>query len=258
MSNVPSNESVSTVVPVGPGLCQTAPDAPETTTVAPHAGSQRSCARYHDADETQEYYQALLRGLPWPGNGLARRVRTVGLTSCYSGEGVSMVASRAAAAAAGSGTYNALLVDANVGRPSLHSAFDLSLTPGLSEVLSEEASCGAAVQQTRQSHLSVLTAGSAAITGVYEAVDRLNVLLGELKKGFDLVVFDMPAVGQVPSSLEWFRLFDSVVLVVEDERVRWQVGQRTAKSLRRAGANLAGVAFNKRHEHIPNWLYKTL
>jgi len=79
-----------------------------------------------------------------------------------------------------------------------------------------------------------------------------------LKKDFDLVVFDMPAAGQIPSSLQWFRLFDSVVLVVEDERVRWQVGQRTAKTLRRAGANLAGVAFNRRQRHIPNWLYKTL
>ncbi len=258
MSTVPPNQTVPAVAPVGSGLSQGAPEDRHFGQLARDDGMRSSFTGTRNIDEAQEYFHALLRSLPWPGNGLARRIRTVGMTSCYCGEGVSTITTHSAVAAAGSGNYNVLLVDANVGRPALHNAFNLSLSPGLAEVLSEDAQCRSAVQQTPLSNLSVLSAGGADIAGVYEAVDRVNALLGELKKDFDLVVFDMPAAGQIPSSLQWFRLFDSVVLVVEDERVRWQVGQRTAKTLRRAGANLAGVAFNRRQRHIPNWLYKTL
>ena len=124
------------------------------------------------------------------------------MTSCYRGEGVSTIAMQSAISAAGSGNYNVLLVDANLGGPALHSAFGLSLSPGLAEVLCQGAQCRSAVQQTRLGNLSVLSAGSADIAGVYEAVDRVNALLGELKKDFDLVVFDKPAAGQVPSALQ--------------------------------------------------------
>lgn len=257
MSTVPPSQPATTVSPLGSGLPQAAPETRPLGQFARSVGMQPN-AGARNVDETHEYFHALLRSLPWPGNGLGRRIRTVGMTSCYRGEGVSTVATHTAISAAGSGNYNVLLVDANLGRPALHTAFDLPLEPGLAEVLCRGAQFSSAIRPTRHGSLSVLSAGSADIGGVYEAPDRVNALLGDLKKDFDLVVFDMPAAGQVPSSLEWLRLFDSVVLVLEDERVRWQVGQRMAKSLRRAGANLAGVAFNRRQKHIPNWLYKTL
>ncbi len=258
MSTVPPSQPAPVVVPVGPGLANASTQARESGQCARDDALRPSNSPRRTGDETDEYFHALLRSLPWPGTGLARRIRTVGMTSCYRGEGVSTVAAQTAASAAGSGNHNVLLVDGNLNRPSLHTAFGLSLSPGLAEVLSQDTQSSSVVQHTGLGNLSVLSAGSAATTGVYEAVDRANALFGELKKDFDLVVFDMPSVGQVPSSLEWFRLFDSAVLVLEDERVRWQVGQRTAKSLRQAGANLAGVAFNRRQKHIPNWLYKTL
>jgi Mrp family chromosome partitioning ATPase len=205
-----------------------------------------------------DYFHALLRNLPWPSSDAARSVRTIGMTSCYSSEGVSTIAIQSAVAAAGSGKYSVLLVDANFADPNVHRVFDLPVAPGLAEALSSVGSRRPAMHRTRLNDLSILPAGKGDAVRLYEAVDDFAALVTELKKGFDLTIFDMPASGQASQASHLFRLFDGVVLVVEDERVRWEVAQSTTKRLRQAGANLLGVALNRRHEHIPDWLYRRM
>jgi len=178
-----------------------------------------------DADGP-DYFHALLRNLPWPSSGSARCVRTVGMTSCYRGEGVSTIAIHSAIAAAGSGNYSVLLVDANFADPKVHRVFDLPAAPGLAEALSSGESCRGTVRRTRQNNLSVLPTGNGDAARLYEAMDRFAALVAELKNDFDLTIFDMPASGQASPASHLFRLFDGVVLVVEDERVRWEVAQR--------------------------------
>jgi len=163
-----------------------------------------------------------------------------------------------AIAAAESGNHNVLLVDANISAPRVHDVLDLPLSPGLGEALSASGPHKLAVRRTRQSNLSVLTAGVGQAGRVYEAGDNLAALFDALKKKFDLVLFDMPATSEASSALHLFRLFDGVVLVVENERVRSVVAQKATENLRRAGANLLGVVLNKRNKHIPDWLYQRL
>jgi capsular exopolysaccharide synthesis family protein len=180
------------------------------------------------------------------------------MTSCYSGEGVSTIAIHSAIAAAGSGNYRVLLVDADFAHPKVHRVFDLPAAPGLAEAISSDGACRLTVQHTRLNNLSVLPAGNGDAARLYEAIDRFAALVAELNKDFDLTIFDMPASGQASPASHLFRVFDGVVLVIEDERVRWEVAQRTTKRLRQAGANLLGVALNKRHQHIPDWLYRRM
>jgi len=73
----------------------------------------------------REYCRALLRRLEWPSGGSSRSLRTLGVTSCTGGEGVSTVAAHLAAAAAAWGTYSVLLVDANLLGPSVHETFQV-------------------------------------------------------------------------------------------------------------------------------------
>jgi Mrp family chromosome partitioning ATPase len=71
------------------------------------------------------------------------------------------------------------------------------------------------------------------------------------------VIVDLPTVAKgVPAGLG--SLLDGLLLIVEAERIRWQVAQRTASLLTAAGVNLLGVVMNKRPNHIPRWLYETL
>lgn len=210
------------------------------------------------ASDTSQYFHSLLRNLGWPGNGPTKRLRSIGLTSCYSDEGVSTIAIHTATAAADSADHSVLLVDANIPGAKVHEILGLPLSPGLGEAMSDGGPHNITVRPTRRRNLFVLTAGVGAGARVYEAADRFAALLGVLKRKFDLVLFDMPAASEAPSALHLFRQFDGVVLVVEDERVREVAARRATEKLKRAGANLLGVVLNKRNKHIPDWLYQRL
>jgi Mrp family chromosome partitioning ATPase len=58
--------------------------------------------------------------------------------------------------------------------------------------------------------------------------------------------------------LDWAPLVDGVVLVVESERVRWQVAARGIELLEQAGTQVLGTVINKQREYIPEWLYQQL
>jgi Mrp family chromosome partitioning ATPase len=47
------------------------------------------------------------------------------------------------------------------------------------------------------------------------------------------------------------------VLVLEAERTRRSAALRVKKQLEHLGANILGIALNKRRHHVPGWLYRT-
>ena len=209
-------------------------------------------------DDVREHFRRLLRNLPWPGGGTARRITTVALTSCVRGDGVSTCAALTAVTAAGAGNHKVALIDANLAHPAVHRRFGIEVAPGLAEVVSGHRPPSAVLHAVWPGRLWVLTAGQAEPGRLYGDTERWARILAEMAHEFDLVVLDMPAIGDVASAMHLFGLFDGVVLVVEHERVRWEVAQKKRQGLLRARANLVGVAFNKRTEHIPAWLYRTL
>ena len=172
---------------------------------------------------------------------------------------MSTVAAQLAVTAAGRGQRRVLLVDANLARPVVHRTFGVDLQPGVAEVLSDPEKVPAAIQPTGIAGLSVVAAGMPE-PSPGEALDcaALAGVLDRLKADFDLVIFDLPASGQTGSATRLAALLDGLVMVVEAERVRWEVAQRTSELLRRAGVRLLGAVLNKRRQHVPNWLYRTL
>jgi Mrp family chromosome partitioning ATPase len=68
----------------------------------------------------------------------------------------------------------------------------------------------------------------------------------------------MPAVHDAGPNDRLAGLLDGVLFVIEAERVRWQVAERTTEHLRRANVRLLGAVLNKRRRHVPEWLYRTL
>ena len=207
-----------------------------------------------------EPYRALLGRLGWPGDDDTQPLRTLGLTSCYGGEGVSTVAAQLAHTAAASGHHRILLVDANFTRPSLAHLFGVSAGPGLAEAVAAEATQSPNVQTTSTPDLSILTTGVAAgdLSRVYQS-RQMAALVDTFKHRFDLVIFDLPSCDeQISGTGSMAGLLDGLLLVVESERVRWEVAQNTQQILGRYGANLSGVVLNKNQQHVPDWLYNTL
>ena len=81
----------------------------ESSDVAAEAAAPRRRLRA----EVRVHYEAILHRLPWPGGGLSGSPRTLGVSSCQGGEGVSTVAAPLAITAASLGDHRVVLVDAN-------------------------------------------------------------------------------------------------------------------------------------------------
>ncbi len=228
-------------------------------TRAKEDGARAETGRPHGLQaDVRRYYETLLCRLPWPAAGSGRPLRTLGVTSCHSGEGVSTVAAHLALAAAGMGEPQVLLVDANFARPCVPRIFGIRGRPGLAELLHDHCTLPEVLQPSPAANLQLLPAGKPA-TGISRtyAAAGLPGLLKELAADFELVVVDLPAASQAPG-LRLARLLDGVLLVVEAERVQREFARRVCGLLRRAGARPVGVALNKWRQRVPDWLHRAM
>ena len=207
---------------------------------------------YHEALDVLEE-QLLL------GSQGARKLRVLAITGSHRHEGVSAVAANLATTLARLGQGDVLLVDANLGHPSVHETFKTRLSPGLAETLTNGSGNGDAVILSQVHNLHILSAGTSK-KGFSEILntDEFRKLLNSMKKNYRFVVVDLPAVNEASWAIRLARLCDGVCLVVEAERSRWEVVDRVREQLVRSNTNLLGVVLNKRKLHIPEWLYRTL
>lgn len=218
----------------------------------------------HLTEESGEYSRTVLRHLHWPvaGGGeegsAAASFRTLGVTSCSRREGVSTVAAQLATAAAHMDEGPVLLVDANLTHPVVHELFDVDLSPGLAEALQNADILPACVQPSGRGDLSLLTAGepNGHLSKAFDT-GGIGSVIGTLAQEYKLIVFDMPPAGEQSAGLRLAGRLDAVVIVVEAERVCYEVARRTRQLLERAGASVRGAVLNKRRDYVPRWLYRT-
>jgi len=200
----------------------------------------------------REFYNTLRDRLMLSKDVSREPLRLIAVTSCYSGEGVSTVASNLAVTLSHHGSV--LLVDANLDNPSLHRIFKMDLTPGLAETL--ESGTDAV---TRAGHnMDILAAGqmNGSLPRMVESPDRLSDVLNEYREKYRFVVFDAPAVTESSAGVRLSSLVDGVILVVEAERTRSETVLRVKEQLAQVKANVLGVVLNKRRFPIPGILYR--
>ncbi len=175
-------------------------------------------------------YEGLIERLAPAVNGAAPP-RVLAVAGCSGGEGASTVAASIAASLARRARERVLLLD--------------------SAAIENASSNGTP-------HFAVSAfARNGDLVGTYDAKD-LPDLLGSLRRDFGFVVIDMPAVLRRAPHARLCHLIDGVILVVEAERVRWEVAQRAKGVLAESKAKLLGVVLNRRRFPIPGWLYRTL
>jgi protein-tyrosine kinase len=198
-----------------------------------------------------DYCQLVLKQLGWPGRETKQTVRTLGVTSCRSGEGVSTVAAHLAAAAAARQDGKVVLVDANLRRPSVAEFFGVPNSPGLFECVIDDEPVVDVLYPTTMENFHVLTAGSVqgSPARVYEA-DSLVGVISDLVDNSILTVFDLPPVRQVSCANRLSAELDGVVLVVEAESTPREMALRVKQILNRAGARIVGAILNKRRENL--------
>jgi capsular exopolysaccharide synthesis family protein len=177
----------------------------------------------------------------------------------HHGEGVSTVAANISAMLAQGRGGRVLLVDTNIRFPSTHQIFKTRLEPGLANIPAAEYDYRDIIVSDRFKNLHILAAGTqnGSPPRIFQPA-QFAKLINSMKKDYRHVILDMPAMKENHLSARLASLCDAVVLVVEAERLRWEVLLEAKAQLLKWNANMVGVVLNKRRFPIPEWLYQML
>ena len=192
-------------------------------------------------------------------NGHSKAPYVLAIIGCRRGEGVSTVAANISAMLAQGGGGRVLLVDTNIRCPSAHQIFQTRLEPGLANIPTADHDYGDIIVSERFKNLHILAAGmpNGSPPGILRPA-QFAKLIKSMKKDYRHVVLDMPAMKEARSTARLASLCDGVVLVIEAERLRWEVLLEAKAQLLKWNANTLGVVLNKRRFPIPEWLYRML
>jgi capsular exopolysaccharide synthesis family protein len=179
----------------------------------------------------------------------ARDVHVIAISSPALGDGKTVTAINLAAAHAESDRV--LLVDADLRRPSVASQLHLDEAgPGLSDALADERlTLAHLVRRVEGLHFAVVQAGSPSAP-VHQLLrsPRLDVLLKEARRQFDLVVVDTPPLLPVIDPVVLARAVDGMLIVV--------AANDTPRKLLEEALNLLdtskvlGIVFNRDHRPL--------
>lgn len=205
-------------------------------------------------DTVDEHFCGLVHWIRSTGNATAVEAKTIGVTSCAQGAGVSTVAANLALAAAQTCDRPVLLLDLSGTRPMLATYLAMSGDLGLREALAPDSRPCECVKPSPIHNLSLLAVNEVG-TPKALSIDghQVNRLLSELEPDFDLIVVDLPPAD---SGLCFgvAGMLSGVLLVIESQCTRSDTAVRAKQRLIHANAAVLGVILNKHSDDLPNWL----
>ena len=153
-----------------------------------------------------------------------RDVRSLLITSAMPDEGKTTIALNLALAEVEAGNSKVILVEADLRRPTLAHRLGLPFSPGLSEVLSSNATLDVAsrrvhiprdgIQNGAAATFTILTAGSVPPNPVELVESRAMIdLLTTLSERYDMVIVDTPPTSLFADAIPLMRLVRGVVIV---------------------------------------------
>lgn len=186
----------------------------------------------------------VLLALPKETDGCA----IIGVTSAQPAEGKSTISINTAFSFAELGK-KVLVIDADLRRPSLHEKIGVSQTPGLSNLLSDSNSIGAAIKtyksKTSDTSFDIITSGG-IISNPSEVLtsDRMGKLLRALSSAYDYIFLDLPPVGVVIDAVSVGRYAEGMIVVIRENHCSAPVFDDCIEQLRYAGIRILGFVVN--------------
>jgi tyrosine-protein kinase Etk/Wzc len=182
----------------------------------------------------------------------------LGVTSSARGDGRSTLALGLAVAAASQiGTQGrVLLVDADIENPTLHTRCGLPLTPGLSEVMTQQVALTQAIVEIAPG-IWALPGGSKPTNATHhlKKLEELG-LFEQLGKHFDAVIVDLPPVQTPELGMLPPRLVPKLVVVARAGVTKRDQLQSTLAAF--PASSVTAILLNEYRERTPGWLKRFL
>ena len=190
------------------------------------------------------------------------KVKSILVTSSFSGEGKSFVTANLAVAFAQAGT-KVLIVDCDLRRGRQHNIFHVENLEGLSNLLIDdvEKKYKHYINKTRYENIYVLPMGIVPPNpSELLASDKNKQLVEILAKNYDLVIYDGVPVGGLTDSIIMADLVDKIVIVSAYKQTPIELLNNTKKNLEKFSDKIAGVVLNKypatKDHYYSNYYYK--
>lgn len=177
------------------------------------------------------------------------KIKTILITSSISGEGKSFVSANLASTFA-NGNDKVLLIDCDLRRGRQQKLFGIITNSklGLSNLLIDdnwEKNLDEYINQTEVPNLDILPTGSIPPnpTVLLES-KKIEKVMEELKKKYDLIILDTPPVIGITDTLVLSRLADTVLIVARAKKTTPEMLENTKEALENVNASIAGVILN--------------
>lgn len=176
-------------------------------------------------------------------DGLASH-RVIQITSPVAGEGKTTLSTRLATSVAQTGRRT-LLVDGDLRNPTAHHRFNLSIGPGLCEVLRGEVSIQDVVRETPVSGLMMITAGRwKDETALALVSSELDGLYAAWRSQFDFVIVDSSPILPVTDPLLLALHADGVLVSLMQGVSRMPQATEAFKRMTALGVRVLGAVVN--------------
>lgn len=173
------------------------------------------------------------------------KARTFAVVSANAGEGKTTTLSNLAYVYAAAG-YSTLMIDADLRRPRLARYAEIDGEVGLSNYLTNnELELKDVVFRTKVPNLYLMPSGSqpsdpSGVLGSY----RMDQLLAEVSKRFDVVFFDSPPVLGVSDASLLVSKVDATLVVLQPRKMPLKALLRTKSIIQNVGGQIMGLVMN--------------
>lgn len=173
-----------------------------------------------------------------------RHLRRLLVTSSMQGEGKTFVATNLVRSIIRQADKRALLIDADLRAPRLHTALGAPSTLGLSDYLRGEADEYRIVQNSETPNLCFIPCGT-RVPNPSELLlsERMKVLLDTMTPAFDWIILDSPPSLPVHDASSLADICDGVLFVVRAGETSYEVAKKATSEFR--DKNLIGVVMNQ-------------
>jgi succinoglycan biosynthesis transport protein ExoP len=173
-----------------------------------------------------------------------QRLNTVTVVSGGAGEGKSTTIMNMATIFAQNG-QRVLLVDTDLRRPSLHKAFNVSNSIGLTSYLMGQRGLEEVIVKTQVKNLDFLPSGRlpASAMGILNS-PQMKQFVEDIKQRYDIVFFDAPPILGVSDASILVSMMDMTMLVVQYRKYPQAMTVRAKLTIDKVGGNLLGIVLN--------------
>jgi len=180
------------------------------------------------------------------------------VTSSISGEGKTVTSINLAMSMAHDlNNKSVLLIDADMRKGKLARYLGIQQTPGLAEILKDEAEAESTLVCPDIENFNVIPAGRPPKNPSELLGSRkMSNLLANLKAKFDYIFIDSPPVVPLTDPCILSSIVDGVILVIQAGRTQRGLVKHTEHRLAQSHAKMLGYIMTNVEYHLPQYLYR--